>query len=123
MSRWLTWSTTNHFQGWACSQCEWTFASPVLLTDPEAKSAYDRLAAMKFQEHDCQQHAQKTASTDVDSFAERARRLIGRGFKPKDAVELTLQDIMLEHGSDPKKIEQARIDAEQFLKRVRDGLI
>jgi len=46
-----------------------------------------------------------------------------RGFKPKDAVEITLQEIMFEHGRDPKIIEKARLDANDFLRRVKEGLI
>jgi hypothetical protein len=46
-----------------------------------------------------------------------------RGFRPKDAVELTLQEMMLEHRENPKLIEKARVDAEEFLRRVKEGLI
>jgi len=46
-----------------------------------------------------------------------------RGFKPKDAVEITLQEIMFEHRGDPATIEKARVDAEDFLRRVKEGLI
>src|SRR5689334_20236753 len=100
MARWLTWIANHHFQGWACSQCEWNFGIPALLSDPEAKSAYDRLAAIKFQEHECIQYPKKAGLSQPDSFADRARRLVVRGFKPKDAVELTLQEITLEHRND-----------------------
>jgi hypothetical protein len=123
MARWLTWVSDQRLQGWACSQCEWAFPIPALLTDPEAKSAYNRLASAKFQEHDCAQHGKRTGPVDNDSFAARARRLVMRGFKPKDAVEVTLQEIMLEQRSNPKMVEQARADAEDFLRRVKDGLI
>ena len=123
MARWLTWVSDQHFQGWACSQCEWNFATPSLLSDPEAKSAYDRLAALKFQEHACAQHPKKTGLSETDSFAERARRLIVRGFKPKDAVDLTLQEVVLEHRHNPKAIEEAREAAENFLKRIKEGSI
>jgi hypothetical protein len=46
-----------------------------------------------------------------------------RGFKPKDAVDLTLQEIALEHQHEPKIVQQAKIEAEEFLWRVRQGLI
>jgi hypothetical protein len=46
-----------------------------------------------------------------------------RGFKPKDAVELVLQEITLEHSIEPKIMAQARADADDFLRRVREGLI
>ena len=58
-----------------------------------------------------------------ESFAERARKLVVRGFKPKDAVDVTLQEVLLEHRNDPAIAEQARAEAEQFLRRVREGLI
>jgi hypothetical protein len=110
-------------QGWACSQCGWTYPVPALLTDPEAKSAYDRLAKGRFQEHICAEHGSQGAEADADGFAQRARKLIVRGFKPKDAVDITLQELMLEFRSDPAKMERAREDAADFLRRVKDGLI
>jgi len=123
MGRWLTWISNQHLQGWACSQCDWAFPVPALLTDPEAKNAYDRLASVKFQDHSCADHGQRSSATEQEGFADSARKLVMRGFKPKDAVELILQEIMLENRSDPKAVERARADAEDFLRRVKQGLI
>jgi hypothetical protein len=123
MGRWLTWVSDQRLQGWACSQCDWAFPIPSLLTDPEAKSAYDRLASGKFQEHDCAAHEKQERPADSESFAERARKLVIRGFKPKDAVEIALQEIMLEHRNDPAMQKRAREDADDFLRRVKAGLI
>jgi hypothetical protein len=94
-----------------------------LLTDPDAKSAYDRLAAVKFRQHDCAAHGQRGATPAEEGFAERARKLVVRGFKPKDAAEITIQEILLEHRNEPGAAERARRDAEDFLRRVKDGLI
>ena len=123
MARWLTWVSDQRLQGWACSQCEWHFPVPSLLADPDAKRAYDRLAAAKFQDHDCAERAQAAATAVSDSFAERARSLVLRGFKPKDAADITLQEILLEHRNDSKIMKQARAEAEDFLRRIKDGLI
>jgi hypothetical protein len=123
MASFLTWVSDQRLQGWACSQCEWTFPIPALLTNPEAKSAYDRLASGKFQEHECAQHVQRSRTADGESFAERARKLVMRGFKPKDAADITLQEIMLEHRNEAGAVQRARADAEDFLRRVKDGLI
>ena len=123
MARWLTWVSHQRRQGWACSQCEWHFPVPSLLADPDAKSAYDRLAAVKFQDHDCAEHGQSAAPAVSASFADRARSLVLRGFKPKDAADITLQEILLEHRNDPKMMEQARAEAQDFLRRMKDGLI
>ena len=46
-----------------------------------------------------------------------------RGFKPKDAMEITLQEMMFEHRGDPKFIEKAQKEAEDFMRRVKAGLI
>ena len=46
-----------------------------------------------------------------------------RGFKPKDAFEITLQEMLFEHREYPKLKEKARVDAEDFLRRVKKGLI
>ena len=38
-------------------------------------------------------------------------------------MELSLQEIALEFRSDPKMIERAKQEAEDFLRRVKEGLI
>ena len=102
---------------------------PTLLGGEEAKGAYDRLAAAKFRQHICDAAAgfsstKPEAKRDVDTaFADRARALIKRGYKPKIAVELVLQETSIEHGNNPSFMEKARADAEDFLQRVRKGLI
>jgi hypothetical protein len=124
MGRWLTWISDQQLQGWACSQCQWNFPLPSLLNDPAAKSAYDRLATSKFQAHTCSEFGQRTRTAGgKEVFAERAHRLVMRGYKPKDAAELVVQEITLEHRNEPKVLEQAKADAEDFLRRVRQGLI
>jgi DnaJ-class molecular chaperone len=94
-----------------------------MLSDPEARSAYDRLAAAKFEEHVCAQHGPRPNFGGEETFAERARKLVMRGFKPKDAVDIVLQELSLEFRSDVRKLEQARTDAEDFLRKVKSGLI
>jgi len=123
VERSLTWITNREGQGWACSQCEWTYPIPTLLTDPGAKDAYDRLASANFAEHACSKHPRRANPSSQENVAERARKLVKRGFKPKDAVEITLQEIMFEHSGDPKIIEKAHLDAEDFLRRLKEGLI
>jgi hypothetical protein len=123
MGRWLTWISHQRMTGWACSQCGWTFPVPALLSDQEAKSAYDRLASSKFQEHNCANYGQPDLALDSESFAERARKLVTRGFKPKDAAQITLQEISFEKRNDPNAVRKAQGDAEDFLRRVKEGLI
>jgi hypothetical protein len=93
------------------------------LSNPEAKKAYDRLANTKFQDHDCGKHGSRPDFGSEETFAERARKLVTRGFKPKDAVEIILQEITLEHRNDEAKMKKAQIDADDFLRRVKSGLI
>ncbi len=123
MGRWLTWVSHQRLTGWACSQCGWTFPVPSLLTDQEAKSAYDRLASAQFQNHKCEAHGQPLPVSGSESFAERARKLVTRGFKPKDAVHIVLQEIMFKNHGEPVAAKKAQTDAEDFLRRVKDGLI
>lgn len=54
---------------------------------------------------------------------DRVRKLLKIGYKPKDAADLALQEIALEHRNDAKVMTQARADSEDFLRRVREGLI
>lgn len=125
MSRSLIWIQGGSDPGWACSTCPWRYPLPTLLGSEDARSAYDRLAAARFREHTCETRAQAPAlkAHTGPTFAERAGRLIKAGYKPKDAANLVMQDILLEHGHDPSAIEKARVDAEEFLLRVRKGLI
>jgi hypothetical protein len=123
MARSLIWISDQRVTGWACTHCSWTYELPALLSDPEAKSAYDRLASGKFDKHDCKAHGLATSTGDKGDFAERARRLVMRGFKPKDAVEITMQEIAFETRRDPKVVVKMQKDADEFLRRVKDGLI
>ena len=123
MPKYLTWVSDHRMQGWACAQCGWTYPLPSLLGEGEARAAFDRLAAKKFQEHDCARHGSRASAMESDSFAERARKLVIRGFKPKDAAEITLQEIVFESRNDPGIAARAAADAEDFLRRVKDGLI
>jgi len=123
MVRFLIW-TEGDANGWACSNCQWRFPVPTLLSGEEAKGAYDRLAAVKFREHKCEAETRFSAAKqepkrDADTaFAERARMLIKRGYKPKVAVELVLHEMEFEQGNDTSLIEKARADAEDFLLRA-----
>ena len=91
--------------------------------------AYDRLAAAKFRDHKCEAEPsfaapKKEVKPAADNtFADRAQMLIKRGYKPKVAVELVLQEIDMEFGHKPALMEKARADAEDFLRRVSKGLI
>jgi hypothetical protein len=132
MGRALVW-IEGDANGWACSNCQWTFPIPTLLSGEEAMGAYHRLADVKFREHQCGAEtsfssAERVTKRDADTaFEERARMLIKRGYKPKVAVELVLHEILQEteigHGKNPRIMEKARADAEDFLLRVRKGLI
>jgi hypothetical protein len=125
MERSLIWIEGD---GWACSICRWRFRVPTLLSGQEAMEAYARLAAGKFREHKCDAEASLPAARETKrdaekTLAERARVLILRGYKPKDAVELVLRETEIEHGKDPRIMEKARADAEDFLLKLRKGFI
>jgi hypothetical protein len=129
MGRSLIWIEDDAGRGWACSSCRWRFTVPTLLTEGEAKRAYDRLAAVKHREHECETETSTSAAKleierPVDpTFVERARILIKQGFKPKDAVELVLQETALVCRNDARMLEKARADADDFLWKVSRGLI
>ena len=127
MGRSLIWIQGNSDPGWACSSCRWKFPLPTLLASDDAKKAYDRLAATKFRDHKCEN--EKASPTEArtqgnePTFSDRASKLIKAGYKPKDAVDIVTQEILLETRGDAKTREQVRIDGEEFLLRVRKGLI
>jgi hypothetical protein len=122
-AREILWTIDRSFQGWTCSQCEWNYPVPTLLNDPEAKNAYDRLAAAKFRQHKCSDHPSRLVPTGAESFTARIRKMVAHGFKPKDAVELVLQEVAIEYPNQPKVLDQARAEGEDFLRRLRAGLI
>jgi hypothetical protein len=122
-ARELIWTSEPTFQGWTCSQCEWNSPLPTMLSDPEARTAYDRLSASKFHIHKCADHLSRLAAADPHSFTARIRKLVSQGFKPKDAVDLFLQEVALEYRNQPGTLAQAKSEADDFLRRVRAGLI
>jgi hypothetical protein len=128
MERSLIWLEGEE-NGWSCSNCRWRYPVPTLLSGEEAMGAYDRLAAAKFRDHKCESEpsfavARKDVKPPTDNtFSDRAQALIKRGYKPKIAVELALQEIEMEFGHKPALMEKARTDAEDFLLKVRKGLI
>ena len=122
-ARGLLWASHRTFQGWTCSQCEWNYPVPELLTDADAKTAFDRLAAAKFKEHKCADHLARLTPAVDEGFSSKIRKLISQGFKPKDAVELMLQEVGLEYRGDAKILQQAKSEGEDFLRRMRAGVI
>ena len=123
MARSMIWVADPDFHGWICSDCEWNSAIPTLLGDPEARSAFDRLASGKFREHNCPDFPKRDFSPRTASVTERMRTLVKRGYKPKDAAELVLQEISLEYRHQTGILQQAHDEAQDFLRRVRDGII
>ena len=121
MGRSLIWITYYQAQGWGCSQCEWMYPIPSLLSGSEAKDAYDRLANTKFKDHDCTKHPRSTPTGHDYTFMKRMQELVTRGFKPKDAAELVLQEVMLEHRNNSEILKKARSDADEFLRMIREG--
>jgi hypothetical protein len=122
-TREIVWTFDRNFQGWTCSACEWNCPLPTLLNDSEAKNAYDRLAAAKFRDHKCADHLSRLTSAPSDGFTARIKKMVTHGYKPKDAVELFLQEIQLEYRNQPKVLAQAQLEADDFLRRLRAGLI
>ena len=119
----MLWRIALDVRKWACSDCGWEYPVPSLLSDPEALRAFDRLARDKFLAHSCVDHPTQPAPVPHESATERMRGLVRRGYKPKDAAEIVLQEISLEHGPGTKKALQAEEEAREFLRRVRDGII
>lgn len=118
----LIWVNDTTFHGWVCSRCDWNSPLPTLLADPDAKTAYDRLAAGKFRQHACESYPARLQAGEASGFSSRMKKLVEQGFKPKDAVEILLQEVALENRGDAKLLEQARADGEDFLRRLREGL-
>jgi hypothetical protein len=84
------------FEGWTCSECAWIYPIPELLADPEAKAAYDRIASANFAKHACEALPKKQKPVE-EANIDRLRKLVMRGMKPKDAVEIMLRDEYVTH--------------------------
>jgi hypothetical protein len=124
-ARSLVWIEGDAEGGWACSICRWRSPIPTLLTGQEARDAYDRLAVAKFNEHKCQREMSPPSGEQNagSNFTDRARGLIMRGYKPKVAVEVLMTELEFEYRNDSSRMEKARAEAEEFLLKVRKGLI
>jgi len=98
------------------------------IRDHPETGAYDRATEAKVREHQREgetrsaqeQAIQRAADT---AFADRARMLIKRGYAPKVAVELVLHEMEFEQGNNSRAMEKARAEAEDFLRRTRQGII
>lgn len=123
MGRALIWMAYHDVQGWACSQCDWTYPLPSLLSDPQARDAFDRLASSGFKNHECARHPKSEPALPQEIFIKRMREFVSRGYKPKDAADLVVQDAMLEYRNEPATVQRARKEAEEFIRRVREGKI
>ena len=66
---------------------------------------------------------QPVASLDPDSLIARAKGLVMRGFKPKDAAEIAASEIMFENHDDPDIARKVQIEVNDFLRRLKEGLI
>ena len=123
MARRMVWITSRTFRGWSCSDCGWNYEVPTLLTDPDAKSAFDRLSLSKFRGHECANHAERVEFSIMPSVTERIRKLVAGGYKPKDAIDIVLQEVGLEFRHRPEVIDEAHSEAQDFLRRMRDGIV
>jgi hypothetical protein len=122
----MVWVEDAENNGWGCSNCAWQLLVPSFLGEAEARLAYDRLAFAQFREHACEIDAfsrQIAESTNEPIFVERVRKLLGLGYKPRDAVELAIGEVELEHRNDPQIVAQARAEGEDLLRRIRAGAI
>lgn len=82
------------------------------------------MALDRFREHRCLSLASRPVErVGCPNFAERARAFIKRGITPKNAVEMVLREVEFEFGKDARAMMKARMDAEEFLLKVRKGLI
>ena len=77
----------------------------------------------KFRAHNCEEHPARVDSGALPSVTERIRKLAGGGFKPKDAVELVLQEVRLEFRDKPDIVQSAETEAQDFLRRMREGIL
>jgi len=119
----MIWITVKSFRGWSCSDCGWNYAVPTLLSEAEAKSAFDRLALSKFRGHDCTENSQRPEYPGRPSVTERIRKLVSSGYKPKDAVDIIVQEVGLEFRDKPDVIDEAQSEAQDFLRRMREGIV
>ena len=123
MARTMVWITGRSFRGWSCSDCGWNYAVPTLLSEVEAKSAFDRLALSKFRGHECAEHSERLEYPGRPSVTERIRKLVASGYKPKDAIDIVVQEVGLEFRDKPDVIDAAQSEAQDFLRRMREGIL
>jgi len=91
----------------------------LFLTKPKVQ--YDRLASGKFREHDCARHSERKQTEDRRSW--NVHGALSCEDSNQRCRGACTSGITLEHSIEPKIMEQARADADDFLRRVREGLI
>ena len=98
------------------------------IRDHPATGAYDRATEAKVREHQREGETRSAQEQAIHraadtAFVDRARMLIKRGYAPKIAVELVLHEMEFEQGNNSRAMEKARAEAEDFLRRTRQGII
>jgi hypothetical protein len=78
----MIWVSTAQFEGWACSECAWTFnpsGPPVGATLDQMKQNFERRRDKEFASHVCAQHPKsKGEKPGASSVTEKPRT--SRGF-------------------------------------------
>ena len=104
MERSLIW-TEGDANGWACSNCQWRFPIPTLLSGEEAIGAYNRLAALKFRAHKC------VATVSLSAASHELKRDAGNAFG-----ELTMDQ---NEKREKRNVKLHQLDAEIAVLRKR----
>jgi len=104
MERSLIW-TEGDAKGWACSNCQWRFPIPTLLSGEEAIGAYNRLAALKFRAHKC------VATGSLSAASHEPKRDAGNAFG-----ELTMDQ---NEKREKRNVKLHQLDAEIAVLRKR----
>jgi hypothetical protein len=92
-------------KGWACSNCQWRFPIPTLLGGEEAIGAFNRLAALKFCEHQC------VATGGLSAASREPKRDAGNAFG-----ELTMDQ---NEKREKRNVKLHQLDAEIAVLRKR----
>ena len=108
MARWLTWVSHQTFDRMGVFAMRLDFSRPV---DADRSGCEECIRPAGFQQISgtrlCSCTGNRPALSDSESFAARARKLVTRGFKPKDAAQITLQEITFENRNDPSAAKRA----------------
>lgn len=81
------------------------------------------MAFAQFSEHDCKLHPSNGNQPETESHIGKMRLLVMRGSSPEEAAGEVLKEVSSRYPDQPATIDKVRKEADEFLRRIREGFL